>query len=214
MAPQVATDEQDEFEQAASAQDRMSGYEATRDADVEDQREYRMVPARTPCTLGIVGFELATQRDTSKKFNPAIFAKISVEAPEEYADGSSNFNVRLSLNPVVGEGKQSSGWDMTVSQLSWLYAAVNQVSAQEGKAAMINEVLAEFPNLDADDEPALHAALVENANEQLKGKTFKTKGIGIKAGGPTGRKLPDGTDDRYRDQQTFGTLDYPKAARK
>lgn len=199
--------EQDEFDDAAAAADFVSGYEATRDSDVEDQREYRMVPARTACDLGILGFTYAAAKGNSK---PAILAKIAVNSPEEWADGSSNFTVRLSLNPVVGKNadgsdKQGSGWDMTVAQLSYLYAAANQVPAREGKREMIDCVLAEFPNLDADDVPAFHSALVDNANEKLKGATLKTKSIGIKKGGS------DGKGGTYRDQQEVGTLDYPKA---
>lgn len=201
MAPQAA--EQDEYEEQAAAADALSGYEATRNAVVEDQREARMVPARTPCTLGILGFNL------SQKGKPTIFAKISVNEPEEYADGFSNFNRRLSLNAVVGTNedgteKQGSGWDMTVKELSYMFAAVNQTSAQEGKAEMIDCVLAEFSPLEPEDVPAFHQALVDNANEKLKGRTFKTKAIGIKVGGP------DGKGGKYRDEQTCGTFDYPK----
>jgi hypothetical protein len=205
--------EQDEFDEQAAATAALSGYHATKDRDVEDQREYRMVPRGTPATLGILGFELA------QKGKAAIFAKLSVDAPVEYADGGSNFSIRLSLNPVVGtkeDGteKAGSGWDMTVRELAYIYAAVNQCSAAEGKAETTDCVLTDFPHLDPDDVPAFHAALVDNLNEKLKGQQFKTKGIGIKVGGPTGKKKDDGTDDKYRDQQTVGTYDYPKAAKK
>lgn len=208
MAPQAQ--EQDEFEEAAAAADFVSGYEATRDADVEDQREFRLVPSGTPCDLGLASFTYGAAKGNSK---PAILVKVQVNSPAEYADGSSNFQSRLSLNPVVGKNedgsdKKGSGWDMCVATLSYLYAAANQVSAREGKREMIDVVLAEFPNLDADDVPAFHAALVENANEKLKGATVKTKAIAIKKGGTN----PKG--GTYRDAQDFGTLDYPKAAKK
>lgn len=196
------TVETDEFDEAAEAQAALSGYEATRDADVEDQREYRMVPRGTPSTLSVNGFELGT------KGPAAIWVKISVEEPEEFADGSSNFNLRLSLNPVTGEGKKSSGWDMTVKQLAWLYAAAFQCSSQDGKQATIGGVLAEFPNMQPDDVPQFHAALVENLNEVLpKGTRFKTKGIGVDTGGD------DGKGGKYRDKQSCGTFDYPKSSR-
>ena len=203
MAEFAREQEQDEFEEAQAAQAALSGYEATRDADVEDQREYRMVPRGTPATLSIGGFELST------KGKPAVWVKIGVEEPEEYADGSSNFNLRLSLNPVTGEGKGSSGWDMLVKQVSWMYAAAHQVSSAEGKREMIDTVLSEFPNLQPDDVPEFHAALVENFNEKLpKGSRFKTKGIGIDQGGD------DGKGGKYRDKQSCGTYDYPKSAKK
>ncbi len=216
MAQAAINDETaDEFEEHAGSElsQYASGYEATRDADVEDQREYRMVPRGTPCTLGIQGFELA------KKGKAAIFTKISVDAPAEYADGSSNFSVRMSLNPVIGKkddgtDKGSSGWDMTKKQLSWLYAAANQVSSAEGLAETVTCVLADFPHLDADDVPAFHAALVDNLNEKLRGSTFKTKGIGVDKGQPTGKTNADGQPDFYRDKQSFGVFDYPKAQTK
>lgn len=206
--------DQDEFAEAEEAQAALSGYEAARSADVEDQREYRLVPVKTPCTLGILGFTLAAPKPGSKG-KAAIVVKCEVNAPEAYADGSSNFSVRLSLNPIVGEGKSSSGWDMTVKNLSWLFAAVNQVSAREGKAAMVGSVLQEFPNLDPDDVPAFHQHLVDNANVELKGQTFKTKGIGIDRGQDIAGKLnDDGSQSRYPDRQSFGTLDYPRTEKK
>lgn len=208
---QTQTAEQDEFAAAEAAQAEVSGYEATRNADVEDQREYRLVPKGTPCTLGIAGFTYAAPKGNSKA---AILCKIEVNEPEEYADGSSNFTARLSLNPVVSDGANQSGWDMTVKQLSWMYAAVNQCSATEGKQEMVSCVLADFPNLDPDDVPAFHKALVDNANEKLKGQTFRTKGIGVNRGQENGKKKEDGTPDRYPDRQEFGTFDYPKAERK
>jgi len=204
---QEVYEDDDEFSAAEEAQAALSGYEATRTADAEDQREYRLIPAGTPCTLGIQGFTLQNPKPGGKN-KPAIAVKIEVNEPEEYADGSSNFTARLSLNPVVGDGKQKSGWDMLVSQLQWMYAAVNQVSAKEGKAEMIDCVLAEFPNLDPDDVPAFHAALVQNANEKLKGTTFKTKGIGVNKG----QDNPKG--GQYPDRQEFGKFDYPKAEKK
>lgn len=208
---QTATDEQDEFAAQEAAQQAVSGYEATRNADVEDQREYRLIPAKTPCLLGLASFTYAAPKGNSKA---AILVKVEVNEPEEYADGSSNFTARLSLNPVVSEGSNQSGWDMTVKQLSWMYAAVNQCPAAEGKAEMVSSVLAEFPNLDPDDVPAFHKALVDNANAKLKGTTFRTKSIGINKGQENGKTNADGTKDRYPDRQEFGTFDYPKAERK
>jgi len=206
-------EEADEYAEAEAAQQSLSGYENTRTADVEDQREYRLIPAKTPCTLGIQGF---TYYPAKGKAKAAIGVKVEVNEPEQYADGSSNFTVRYSLNPVVGKNedgsdKKFSGWDMTVSQLSWLFAAANQVTAREGKAEMIDCVLAEFPNIEQDDVPDFHEALVANANEKLKGSTFKTKGIGLDRGQATGKKDDDGNDIRYADKQSFGTFDYPKS---
>lgn len=202
-------DEADEYADAEAAQAALSGYENTRTADVEDQREYRLVPAKTPCTIGIAGFTYAPAKGQAKA---AILVKNEVNEPEQYSDGSSNFTVRLSLNPVVGKNedgsdKKSSGWDMTVQQLSYLYASVNQCSAREGKKEMIDCVLADFPNLEPDDVPAFHVALVENANEKLKGQTFKTKAIGIDKG------RSDGKGGTYQDRQSWGTFDYPKATK-
>lgn len=206
----LSQEEQDEYAEAAAAQDALSGYENTRTADVEDQREYRLIPAKTACELGVAGFEYLPAKGQSAA---ALTCKIEVVAPEEYADGSSNFRARFSLNPVVGKNpdgssKKRSGWDMTVDQLSYIYASVNQCSAREGKAEMIDCVLAEFPNLTPDDVVAFHVALTENANEKLKGRTFKTKGIGIQRGGEN----PKG--GQYPDRQEFGTFDYPKASKK
>lgn len=208
--------EQDEFEQGNAAAALLSGYEATRDADVEDQREYRMIPANTPCTLGVAGFTYNAAQG-QRKANIAV--KIEVNEPEQYADGSSNFTQRFSLNAVVGKNadgsdKKQSGWDMTVQQLSWLYAAVNQCDAKEGKREMIDCVFAEFPNLDAEDIPVFHQALVANANEKLRGTTFKTKGIGVEKGQEiAGKKNDDGTPARYPDKQVIGKYDYPKATK-
>lgn len=202
---QEAHEEDDEFAEAQAAQNALSGYEATRTADIEDQREYRLVPKGTPCTLAISKFDYQPAKGTALA---AIIAKTVIQAPDEFSDGSSNFTARLSLNPVVGDGKQSSGWDMTVKQLSYMYAAANQCPAAEGKAEMIDCVLQEFPNLDTDDVPAFHAALVANANEKLQNAHFKTKGIGIDAG----RDNPKG--GKYQDRQSFGTFDYPKAEKK
>ena len=204
---------EDEFSEAEAAQAALSGYENTRTADVEDQREYRLVPAKTPCTLGVQSVTLQLPKPNTKQ-KPAIAIKVEVNEPADYADGASNFIVRLSLNPVVGDGKKSSGWDMTVAQLSYLYAAINQCTAQEGKAEMINCVLADFPNLEPDDVPAFHSALVANAAEKLVGGRFKVKAIGVDRGQPTGNKNEDGTDERYPDRQSFGTFDYPKAEKK
>lgn len=204
--PELISDSDvDEYAEAEAAAAFVSGYEATRNADAVDQREYRLVPKGTACTLGVKGFEYQAAKGQGQA---AILAKIEVLEPAEYADGSSNFTTRLSLNPVVGDGKKSSGWDMTVQQLSWMYASANQVQSTEGKQEMINCVLAEFPNLDVDDVPAFHAALVENANEKLKGSTFKVKSIGLDAG----RDNPKG--GKYPDRQSFGTFDYPKAEKK
>lgn len=199
------TVETDEFDEAAEAQAALSGYEATCEADVEDPREYRMVPRGTPCTLIVQGFEL------SSKGKPAIWAKIGVVEPEEFADGSSTFNLRLSLNPQIGTkedgtDKKGSGFTMTANQLSWIYASANQCSSTEAKQVMIKDVFAEFPNMSPDDAPFFHAALVENANEELpKGTAFKTKGIGIDVGGD------DGKGGKYRDKQALGAVDYPRS---
>lgn len=141
--PQRAEAEQDEFEAAASASAAVSGYEATRGAPVEDQREYVIVPRNTPVTLKVLGFELSTQNPNK----PAIIARFAVEAPEQYANGSSNFSAFLSLNSTIGDGKKSSGWIMTVQQLSWMFAAANQCPSSKGKEVMIDAVLGEFPNI-------------------------------------------------------------------
>lgn len=203
----------DEFEEAATQQDGMSGYEALRNADVEDQREYRLIPNGTPCTLGVVNVSLGLPKPgTAGK--PALLIKTEVLEPKEYADGSSNFTVRLSLNATVNPGKESSGLDMTVKILSWLYAGCHQTSSREGKAAMFDSVLQNFPNITQDDVPAFHAALVSNANEQLKGQTFRTKKIGVDIGKPNGKVGDDGVEGKYLDKQSYGIIDYPKSARK
>lgn len=212
---QVAQDmeQDDEFAEAEAAAKAVSGYEATAEKDVEDQREFRRIPRGTPCTLAIGGFSLAD------KGKAAILAKFIVVEPKEYADGGSNFTIRMSLNAVPGKKedgteKRSTGFDMTSDQLSWLYAAVHQTPASEGKQAMIRDVLTEFSPLEADDVPAFHAALVENANTQLpKGSTFKVKGIGIDKGQPTGKTDDEGRPTFYDDRQSLGVLDYPKATK-
>jgi hypothetical protein len=208
--PQHANAEQDEFDAAAEAAVAVSGYEATRGAPVEDQREYTLVPRNTPCTLKVLGFELATQNPAK----PAIICRLGVTDPGKFSNGASTFSIFLSLNATIGEGKKSSGWIMTVQQLSWMYAAANQVASAEGKAKLIDAVLDEFPNLELEDYPAFHAMLVQNANEQLKGATFKTK-IGVQLGkvkpGQEG-KLP-ADQEKYPDKQTIGQLDYPRSSK-
>lgn len=201
--------EEDEFSAQDAAQAYANSYAKTAEADAEDQREYRIIPKGTECTLGVANFKYVA---AVGKAAPRIEVKIEVNEPEEYADGSSNFTARLSLNPVLGKNpdgsdKKRSGWDMTVDTLQWLYAAANQCTAQEGKQAMVLDVLADFPNLDPDDVPAFHNALVDNANEKLKGSTFKTK-IGVQKGGDN----PKG--GTYPDRQEFGNFQYPKASKK
>lgn len=210
--------EQDEFESAASAEEYVAGYFATKAGEVEDQREYRVIPKGTPGKFGIKSFTLDTGKDG--KGAPKIAVAVEIHEPEAYADGSSNFTVRLSLNPVVGAGKKSSGWDMTQKQLSWLYAAAKQCTSAEGHIAMIDAVRQDFQGMTMDDVPAFQLALVENANEQLKGAVVPTKAFGIDVGQPV--RTPDGktvtNDDgsvrKYGDRQSWGVLDYPKSAKK
>jgi hypothetical protein len=201
--PQQANAEQDEFDAAAEAAVAVSGYEATLLMPAQDQREYTLVPRNTLCTLKILGFELATQNPAK----PAIICRLGVDAPEQYANGASTFSTFLSLNSTIGEGKKSSGWIMTVMQLAWLYAGAEQVTSDEGKEKMVNAVLRQFPHIELEDYPAFHAMLVQNANELLKGATFKTK-IGVQLG----KQKPDSTE-KYPDKQTLGTIDYPKAGK-
>lgn len=200
--------EQDEFEAAASAEDYVSGYLGSATSEAQDQREYRLIPKGVACKLGIVGFELDTGRDGKAK--PRIAIKVEVHEPAEYADGSSNFTVRSSLNPVVAQGKKQSGWNMTESLLGWLYAAANQVSSDEGKEEMVRCVVRDFADMTKDDVPAFHLALVENANEKLKGSIVSTKAIGI----DVGQAIKDKPGQKYADKQSFGTLDYPKSNKK
>lgn len=207
MAQEAYDNQEDEFDAADAAAAILSGYEHTRTADAVDQREYRIVPKGTACLLGFAGFQYQAAKGKSAA---AILAKIDVLEPAEYADGSSNFLIRMSLNPVVGKNedgsdKKGSGWDMTANQLAWFFAAVEQVSSAEGKKAMIDEVFAEFPNLEIDEVPEFHQALVENANEKLKGRSARTKSIGIDKG------RSDGKGGTYQDRQSVGTLDYPKS---
>lgn len=201
--------EEDEFSAQDAAQAYASAYAKTAEADAEDQREYRLIPSGTECVLGIAGFKYVA---AVGKAAARIEVKCEVNEPEAYADGASNFTTRLSLNPVLGKNedgsdKKRSGWDMTVDTLQYMFAAVNQVSAQEGKQAMVLDVLADFPNLDPDDVLAFHNALVDNANEKLRGTTFRTK-VGVQKGGTN----PKGGN--YPDRQEFGKFDYPKANKK
>lgn len=214
----VAESGVDEFAEAAESQNYMSGYFATADEPVEDQREYRLIPKGTPATLGIQGFELDLGRENKGK--PRIAIKCEVIEPEEYADGSSNFTVRLSLNPVRAPGKKQSGWDMTRRQLAWLYASAKNVSAAEGTDEMLTCVISDFTGATKDDERAFHLALVENANEKLKGAHARVSAIGVDVGqaviGPDGQPVinDDGTPRRFADRQSFGTFIYPKGERK
>lgn len=200
--------QEDEFEAAASAEDYVSGYLGSATSEARDQREFRLIPKGTPATIGLVKFELETPKGGKGK--PRIAIKTEIHAPAEYADGSSNFVARLSLNPVVGEGKKSSGWNMTEDILAWLYASANQCSSAEGKEEMVQCVVRDFAEMTLDDVPAFQLALVENANEKLAGKIVKTKSIGVEVG----QEIPGKPGQRYADKQSFGTLDYPKSSKK
>lgn len=209
--------EQDEYEAAASGEEYVAGYFATADGQVEDQREYRFIPKGTPGKFGIKSFSLDTGKDG--KSAPKIAVAVEIHEPKEYADGASNFTARLSLNPVVAAGKKGSGWDMTEKVLSWLYAAAKQVTSAEGHEAMIASVRRDFQGMTKDDVPAFQLALVENANEQLKGAIVPTKAFGLDVGqvvrGPNGQPVvnDDGTVRKYGDRQSFGQLDYPKTSK-
>lgn len=208
--PKHANAEHDEFAAAEDAVNEMSGYEATRGVPVEDQRQYVLVPRGTLVTLKVLGFEMATQNPSK----PSIIARFQVVAPEKFANGSSTFSSFLSLNSVIGEGKQSSGWLMTKAQLSWIYAAANQVNSAEGCRKMVDLVMNEFPNISADDKPSFYALLVSNANDQLANATFDTK-IGVQFGKakPGQDHLPASEQEKYPDKQTLGELVYPRTSK-
>jgi len=192
----------DEFDEQAAAADATSGYEHTRDADVEDQREFRPIPVGTECVFDVVGFELNTKK------NPYIFAKVAVQSPEEYADGSSDFGLRMSLNPVVGEGKKGSGWTFTRDRLVWMFAAVNQCDTATAKRELLDPVYEQFPTIGPDEVGAFREALVSRLNETMKGQSFPAT-----AGEEKATLNEDGTV-KYRAKATIGKFIYPKAVKK
>jgi hypothetical protein len=200
--------EQDEFEQQAAADAAIGGYEGTRNAPVEDQREYRPIPVGTECIFDVVSFDLNTKK------NPYIFAKLAVQVPEAYADGSSDFGIRMSLNPVVGKNedgrdKRGSGWTFTRDRLTWMFAAVNQCDAATAKRELLDPVYEQFPSgIGTDDVAAFREALVAQLNEALKGRSFPAT-----AGEEPAQLNKDGSV-QYRARATIQKFSYPKAQAK
>lgn len=211
MVPQEA---QDEFEEQAAAAEATSGYEGSRDADIEDQREYRLIPRDTACVLQVTKFELAA------KGSPCILAKVEIVSPEDFADGASNFTKRIYIDAAVKEGKKGSAWDMAKRDLSYIYAAITQQEATPAWKELSDPVYEAIGSIGPDEVQAFREALVERLNEVCVEEAFEVV-IGQEAAtfetDAKGQVVMDEDGQpkvKYRAKQSFGKFNYPKAAKK
>lgn len=197
-------EEFDEFDEQATAAESGS-YDATRNAPVEDQREFRRMPKGTVALLGVTALSLGV---SNQKKSPFIRVKFEVNGPAEYADGSANFGVDFYLSPKIGQGAKESAWTVTRKQLSYIYAGIHQCSAQEAAEALFSPVFAQFPEGTIGREDEFRAALLDHLTAELKGGTFTTA-VGIQ---PARKDKETGRE--FSERQTLGTIAYQKAATK